>query len=423
VTLWISNFVAYSVQLTVLVGAAAGVAALLRIHRPVAALRFWQGVFAVALLWPACQVWGHGGAAANTPAGQVFTSVADWSLSTSVAQSAVSNPAYAWMIVTIVGAGALFRLTLIAFGVRELRALREASVPAPSLALIAGELQNELATDADIRFATNVTSPATFGAARPTVLLPQSVDRLPGDVQRAILCHELMHVRRRDWLLTVGEELWCSVLWFHPAARALTAQLAFVRETVVDQATIAYTRDRRAYAAALLAFATADPPVVGAAALIGRRSFERRIALISQEAHMDAKGLSLRLCVAAFVVAAATIAATVAVPLNVAVAAQTQKIYKAGGDVTVPRVVKEVKPGYTPEAMRAKIQGSVWLSAVVLPSGDVGDVTVSTSLDKEHGLDEQAVQALKQWKFEPGRKGGEAVAVEVTVQMTFTLKK
>ena len=101
-TLWISNFVAYSVQLTVLVGAAAGVAALLRIHRPVAALRFWQGVFAVALLWPACQVWGHGGAAANTPAGRVFTSVADWSLSTSVAQSAVSNPAYAWMIVTIV---------------------------------------------------------------------------------------------------------------------------------------------------------------------------------------------------------------------------------------------------------------------------------------------------------------------------------
>jgi protein TonB len=129
------------------------------------------------------------------------------------------------------------------------------------------------------------------------------------------------------------------------------------------------------------------------------------------------------MCVAALAVAAATVIATMMVPFGATVGAQTQSVYQPGDGVTLPRIVKEVKPSYTAEAMQAKVQGTVWLTAVVLPSGDVGDVTVRTSLDKEHGLDEQAVRALKQWKFEPGTKDGKAVAVEVTVEMTFTLKK
>jgi TonB family protein len=241
-------------------------------------------------------------------------------------------------------------------------------------------------------------------------------------VQQAILCHELMHVSRRDWLLTMVEQVWCAVLWFHPAARALASQLAFVRETVVDQATIARTGNRRAYAAALLAFAGAAPPAAATAALIGRR-FEDRIVLISQEGQMNRTALPLRMCVAAFTVAAATVLTTMVAPLSLSVGAQEQKVYKSSDGVTLPRVIREVKPGYTPEAMRAKIQGSVWMKVVVLSSGIVGDVTIEKSLDREHGLDEQAMQAAKQWRFEPGTKDGEPVAVEVTVQMTFTLKK
>lgn len=158
-TLWIANVVAYSVQLVVLVGAAVGVAALLRIHRPVAALRFWQGVFVGALLWPAFQMWARSGVAVDAQGPQTFTSLADWAMSTSGAETAALDR---WFVVTIVGVagvGALYRLTRIAFGVRELRAIRDASVPATSLALFASELQNKLATAADIRFATHVTSP------------------------------------------------------------------------------------------------------------------------------------------------------------------------------------------------------------------------------------------------------------------------
>ena len=80
-----------------------------------------------------------------------------------------------------------------------------------------------------------------------------------------------------------------------------------------------------------------------------------------------------------------------------------------------------MKPAYTTEA-REKIQGTVWMLAVVRRTGDVGDVQISRSLDAEYGLDRQAIKALKQWKFKPGTKDGKPVAVEVTIEMTFTLK-
>ena len=89
---------------------------------------------------------------------------------------------------------------------------------------------------------------------------------------------------------------------------------------------------------------------------------------------------------------------------------------------TMPRVVSEVKPDYTPEAKQQGIQGIVELSVVVKDDGTVGDVKVTKSLDEKYGLDEQAVIAMKKWRFKPGTKDGKPVAVEVTVEMSFKLR-
>ena len=89
--------------------------------------------------------------------------------------------------------------------------------------------------------------------------------------------------------------------------------------------------------------------------------------------------------------------------------------------VVLPRVLTEVKPRYTPAAMQAKIQGDVELTAVVREDGSVGDVTVVQSLDTVHGLDDAAVEAVRQWIFAPGTKGGQAVEVEIRMHMRFTL--
>ena len=101
---------------------------------------------------------------------------------------------------------------------------------------------------------------------------------------------------------------------------------------------------------------------------------------------------------------------------------QDLTIYSPGNGVSLPQVVKQVKAEYTSEAMQNRIEGKVGLDTVVLADGKVGEVTVTESLDSIHGLDKNAVAAMKQWEFKPGTKDGKAVAVRVHVQITFTLK-
>jgi protein TonB len=95
-------------------------------------------------------------------------------------------------------------------------------------------------------------------------------------------------------------------------------------------------------------------------------------------------------------------------------------VYKAGDGVSAPVLVKEVKPQYTARAKDAKIQGTVLLECVVETNGSVGDVKVTKSLDED--LDLEAVKAVRQWRFEPGKKDGKAVRVQITLEMTFTLR-
>jgi protein TonB len=96
--------------------------------------------------------------------------------------------------------------------------------------------------------------------------------------------------------------------------------------------------------------------------------------------------------------------------------------YDIGNGVSPPRVLKEVKPAYTAEAMRAKVQGVVWLRCVVMPDGSVGRVEVVRSLDSTFGLDQEAVKAARQWRFAPGMRLGQPVAVRITIELTFTLR-
>jgi periplasmic protein TonB len=93
-----------------------------------------------------------------------------------------------------------------------------------------------------------------------------------------------------------------------------------------------------------------------------------------------------------------------------------------GKDVSWPRLVREVKPNYTAEAMRAQIEGLVELDIVVLPDGSVGDVRIKRSLDSRFGLDLEAIKAVRLWRFDPSRRAGKAVASRVGVELSFTLR-
>lgn len=89
-----------------------------------------------------------------------------------------------------------------------------------------------------------------------------------------------------------------------------------------------------------------------------------------------------------------------------------------------PVAVKTKNPHYTKSAMDARIQGAITIEAVIETNGTVGDVRVVRSLDKKHGLDDEAVKTVKRWKFKPGRaKDGNAVPVLVKIDVSFSLRQ
>jgi periplasmic protein TonB len=94
--------------------------------------------------------------------------------------------------------------------------------------------------------------------------------------------------------------------------------------------------------------------------------------------------------------------------------------YRPGSGITPPSLEREVKPTYTEEARRRGLEGDVLLDVVVRSDGTVGSVRVVRSLGA--GLDERAIDAVRQWRFSPARRLGTPVDVLVEVAVTFRLR-
>jgi protein TonB len=96
--------------------------------------------------------------------------------------------------------------------------------------------------------------------------------------------------------------------------------------------------------------------------------------------------------------------------------------YRLGSGVESPQPILRVKPNYTADAMRAKVQGMVVVEAIVMPDGTVNSARVVRSLDQTFGLDQEALKAAKQWRFQPGTRFGRPVPVWVNIELAFTLR-
>jgi periplasmic protein TonB len=97
------------------------------------------------------------------------------------------------------------------------------------------------------------------------------------------------------------------------------------------------------------------------------------------------------------------------------------RAYRAGGSVTPPRVIREVKPTYTNRAMLGRIEGSVMLELIVRANGIPTNIRVTRSLDPD-GLDGEAARAASQWLFEPGRLNGTPVNVVASILIDFHIR-
>ncbi len=103
------------------------------------------------------------------------------------------------------------------------------------------------------------------------------------------------------------------------------------------------------------------------------------------------------------------------------IAQQDGTIYKPGNGVSVPKLVTSVAPMYPADAVRRRVTGAVLLQCVVNREGVPTNLEVVQSLDQD--LDQAGLEALKKWRFEPGKKDGKAVLVRIEVKMAFTMKR
>jgi periplasmic protein TonB len=94
-------------------------------------------------------------------------------------------------------------------------------------------------------------------------------------------------------------------------------------------------------------------------------------------------------------------------------------VFHRGGGVSAPRPIFSPDPEYSEEARRAKIQGTCVLWMIVGPDGKPREIKVARTL--RLGLDEKAIEAVKQWKFQPAMKDGQPVAVQINVEVSFRL--
>src|SRR6266498_1990915 len=98
-----------------------------------------------------------------------------------------------------------------------------------------------------------------------------------------------------------------------------------------------------------------------------------------------------------------------------------QKVYQIGDGVSAPVLLTKIEPVYTEEGRRLKREGNVVLLSVVDETGHTCNSRVAQSLGL--GLEQAAVAAVSQWRFEPGFRNGKPVSVQGRIEVVFSLKK
>ncbi len=401
----ISNVTIHAVQILVVVGLAEAGG---RVAPMTAAVRllFWRAVAVACLLLP---VFGAIGAAPARHRVDGFTTTVD-AISTAGTVAGLSL----WQAAaTIIVAGVAVRVLWLSLGLVRIAQLRANAQPA-ELDPATDDLRRRLAPAAVVALHPRVLQPITFGWRRPIVLLPPDVNSLPPGAQRAVVCHELLHVKRGDWLWTLLEEGPRCAFWCHPGMRWAVSKIQASREEVVDSAAVELTGARREYMNALLSFAGV-PALRPAIPLVRHRHVSARIRKLAEEVRMSRTRLIVAGVLSLGLVAGCAFGAAAWLPLQ---AAQVTQL-KAGGAIKPPKKIHDVRPVYPEDAQAAKVEGVVILDVVV---GTDGAVIATSVLRSVPMLDDAAETAVRQWLFEPTLLNGEPIEVEMVVTVNFTLK-
>ncbi len=293
----------------------------------------------------------------------------------------------------IAAGGALFRLLWLGAGLLRLRSRRRRARALLPVPLPVEQAERALGIRADYYVVPTLPSPVAFGAA---ILLPERFCDLAPEAQRVVATHELLHVKRRDWLAVLGEETIRALLWWNPAVWWLLNQIQLAREQAIDQQVVEIACDRDSYLEALLEMASIriEPGFAPAPLFLRRRHLRERVALIVDGGFMSKRRLTVSL---AFVL--------VLLPVAAGLAMQTMPLQgppqtdAPGVQVFVPaQVLQRTGIPYPAAALRDNIGGIV---VVQIRPDAKGSVAGAAVLRGPEVLRSAVLDAVTNWQFDP----------------------
>jgi TonB family protein len=332
---------------------------------------------------------------------------------TAAAASVARAFPYGRICIYVLTAGTILRLAYLALGAWRLRSMVRNGV----------EWASDEPCSARVIITPEISIPASYGLVNPAILVPANWPDRDPEARRAAIAHELIHIKRLDWLAQIAEELLIAAFWFNPAIRAVVRRIRLAREQLVDAAAIDSTSQPEQYLQALIAFTTVDKRFIPVTSFTAAEQLRQRIQAIQKESNMQYRNTTRNLFPALALLASAAVLTTWSLPLRSAVVAQKDadlgNVYKFGDGVKGPELIHKVEPPYAPAAKQARIEGTTVLSVVIDKEGVPHTVQVKKSLDA--GLDQNAIDAVKQWRFRPAWLNGQPVAVQATVEVKFRL--
>jgi TonB family protein len=294
-----------------------------------------------------------------------------------------------------------------------------------------------------------ISIPLAWGVTRAHVLLPRASQEWADERIWAVCAHELAHISRGDWITHLLAEIACRIYWFNPLFWLARNRLSRESERAADDIVIAMGASGADYASHLIDVvraARSDAHPSPTVAMARRSGLETRVAALLSAFVNRARLTRGR----AIVILAGAIVITVPLAALAARGRSTIEIRTSNlppidqttgrelaGDESEPvrdiRVVGAIDgdiapsvaeyttpPLYSDEARRSRIEGAVVAQAHIDVSGRVDAARITTGLG--FGLDQNALVALRQWRFRPGTRNGVARAMDVEIEIGFTLR-
>lgn len=413
-----ADLIAWTLQMTLLLGLGLLLPSLFRLREPRASLAYGQGLLLAVLLLPLLQLLPSQ-TAMPTFAGEVTVAGRWLGQLSGPAADAWTWPHY---LLLAAGLGATLRLAWLGAGLLLLRSWRRAARPA-ELAPEVVEMVRRFGAGARLLVSRRIESPVTFGWRRPVVLLPTGFAALPAEAQRGILCHELLHVRRRDWLFALWEEGVRALLWFHPAVWMLLARIALSREQVVDREAVRLTGSRRAYLEALRAVACRPRQLaVPGLPFFHRGHLRERVVHLCREVPMSRSRIVALVSTFTGLLALTAVFGVLAFPMAGTAWADAEKTWneplEIDGEVKAPVTLYQHPPVLSKETVMYGLTGRVGLKVIIDEKGQVHSPIVEKSSGYQY-IDQAAQDSLVQWKFMPATLDGKPVAVYYRLSFLF----